>query len=214
MHIFIKKHWFFFLTLMIALFIWFFDKNHDIFLSINSCGHLFSKPILNFFNAIADFDLPVLPIILVLIVFCRRREKFLHVIILILAFFVIFDLLKFFVHEPRPYIQYHIDQIYWLADSKNENFKSAYRSFPSGHTGNVAIFVFTLYYLFAANKIWLQCLLVLPLIFIMLVRILTGWHFPLDVLCASLIAYVLVLLIMNMPLKLSYFQFNKSNIER
>jgi len=206
MHFSIKNHWFFFLTLLITVFLWVSGKNHEVFLWINGFGYLFHKTAMNIINDVTDFDIPILPGILLLITFFFRRDKLINVIFLIVTFFVLFDLLKLGVHEARPYIQHHSSDIYWLSSSTKENLKSAYRSFPSGHTGNVAIFVFTLNYLFAKSKIWIQCVFILPLVFIMLVRMLTGWHFPLDVLCASLIAYILVHLIMNLSLPAPRFK--------
>jgi membrane-associated phospholipid phosphatase len=47
----------------------------------------------------------------------------------------------------------------------------------------------------------------------MLVRIATGWHFPLDVLSAAIFVFFLVEIAMRLPLKYPQF-FNKKRVNQ
>ncbi|MBP9727335.1 MAG: phosphatase PAP2 family protein [Gammaproteobacteria bacterium] len=196
-----KNYWFIFLTVIAALAIWLTKTNHSLFFYVNSHHNLLSDATLNAINFITWFDSGILPIALITITLLFRRDKLLNVILLIVTYMIVFSLLKFVFHEARPYIQYNPQDFYWSSSTPQENSKDAYRSFPSGHTGNTAIFVFALSYLFAYQRFWLSSFLLLPLALTMLVRIGTGWHFPLDVLCAALFAFILVEFTMRLPLK-------------
>lgn len=204
----LKHYWFIFFLVIAALIIWLAKINHTLFFYINSHHYVLSDTILNTINFITWFDTGILPISLIVITFLFRREKLLNVIFLIVAYMIVFSLLKFVFHEARPYIQHNPHDFYWLSSTPEENLDDAYRSFPSGHTGNIAMFVFALFYLFASKKLWLRTFLLLPLVLTMLVRIGTGWHFPLDVLSAALVAFILVEVTMRLPLKLPRL-FNK-----
>lgn len=202
----LKHYWFIFSIVIVALIIWLGKINHALFFYINSHHYLLSEVMLNTINFVTWFDSGILPVSLIIITLLFRRDKLLNVILLIAAYIVVFSLLKSTFHEARPYIQHNPHDFYWLSSTPEENLEDAYRSFPSGHTGNIAVFVFALSSLFALNKVWLRTFLLLPLVLTMLVRIGSGWHFPLDVLSAALVAFILVEVTMRLPLKLAKIQ--------
>ena len=173
------------------LIIWLGGFNQSLFLAINSIHGVLPDSIWDTFNFIAYPKLFVLPIILMVITFLFKREFTIRVGILIIAYYVIFELLKIVIGEPRPYMVLPLDSFHWVNLYENSG-SSAYNSFPSGHTGVATIFIFTLMKLFCQNKLWLRVLLSLLLIMVMFARICTGWHWPLDVLASAVIAYILV----------------------
>lgn len=200
---FIKKYGIFILTLIITLVISLSGTNHSLFFFINEHHTIFPDTVWETINYIAWPSTGILPILLILITLIFHREKTRNVILLILIFIIIFYLLKTFTHEARVYIQYQTSTFYWLNNfPKTISQSESYLSFPSGHVGNMAIFIFTLSYLFAQNKFWLRTLLLIPLALTMLARICTGWHFPLDVLAAVLIAFILVQICMNLNINI------------
>lgn len=199
-----KKNAFFLVTLLVTLIIWATGTNHGLFLVINSQHGLLPVSVWDALNTIANpwfiGRLPALPTALVVLTLCFRREKLLNVILLIIAYYITFDLVKIFFPESRPFVQFNPDTFFWvpLADSKVTALL-ANRSFPSGHAGSAAIFVFASIHLFASNKIGLQVLLLTFLLLVMLARICTGWHFPLDVLASVLISFILTELCWPIP---------------
>lgn len=177
--------------LVLALGIWFSGDNQKLFLTINSYHTIAPDSVWLAFNLLTYSRFLILPILLVIISLLFKRDKFLNIILLIIAYFVVFAILKTVIGEARPYITLPEGSFYWLNSYEN-SIKSAYKSFPSGHTGNMAIFAFTISSLFFANKKFLQFLMLLLLIVTGLARIYTGWHWPLDVIASGLIGYVLV----------------------
>lgn len=185
-------HPFFLATLIATLYIQFTGINHALFFTINAQHALLPVSIWGWINIISSPSSGILPILLLIITACFRRHKIRQVILLIVIYYIVFYCLKISFHMPRPYIQFNPLSFYWLYWFPHDNsITQAYASFPSGHTGNAAIFVFTLSYLFAQNKYWLRTLLLMFLILVMLTRICTGWHFPVDVLAGALIGFVL-----------------------
>ena len=188
----IKNYWLFMLTLIAVIAIWLTNTNHSLFFAINS-QHTFLPTAA--WTAIIDLTQEkkaILPVLLLVITFLFRRDKIINVILLISAYYVIFYLLKITFHEARPFIQHDLSLFHWLP--QDDIATRSYRSFPSGHTGNMAIFVFAISHLFAQNKLWLRILLLVLLVFTMLAQICTGWHFPIDVLSSALIGFILVLI--------------------
>lgn len=186
----IKNYWLFILTFIAIITIWLTNTNHSLFFAINSQHVILPTAI---WNAIIFLTLEkngILPLLLLIITFIFRREKVVNVILLIAAYYVLFYLLKITFHEARPFIQHNPLTFHWLPQP--DIATRSYRSFPSGHTGNMAIFVFALSRLFAQNKLWLRVILLVLLVFTMLAQICTGWHFPIDVLSSALIGFILV----------------------
>ena len=196
----VKKYTFFLIISIIALVIWITGTNEKLFFTINSYHTLLPVFYWNFINDFASPMHVILPLILLVLTLCFRREKWLNVVLLIITYYVIFELLKISIHSPRPHMAYDPHTFFWvpLADSSITKF-TANQSFPSGHAGNAGIFVFALIRLFAKNKIWLHILLLAFLVLVMVTRICTGWHFPLDVLCSVLISFILTELCWRIP---------------
>lgn len=86
-------------------------------------------------------------------------------------------LLKYLVHEPRPFIS--LDNVRLLITEDDLN------SFPSGHTTSTFAVITTLIYKIK-NKYW-DVLLVAFGVLIGVSRIYVGVHYPLDVLCGALV---------------------------
>ncbi len=179
-------------TIIAVLIIWLGGFNQSLFLAINSKHGVLPDAIWDIFNFIAEPKYYILSIILIVITFLFRREFTIRVGVLIIAYYVIFWLLKIVIGEARPFAVLPLDSFHWINYLGEKSGKAAYKSFPSGHTGVVTIFVFTSIKLFCQNKLWLRVLLFLFLIMVMFARICTGWHWPLDVLASAVIAYILV----------------------
>ncbi len=186
---FFKNYWLFFVAGILLLAIWLTDTNHALFFTINAEHSLLPTFIWQALIFISWEKIGILPIILLVITWFFRRDKILNVVLLIVTYYALFYLLKISIHEARPFIQHDTSTFFWLPQSDVQT--RSYRSFPSGHAGNMAIFVFTLSYFFGQNRLWLRVLLIALLIFTMLAQICTGWHFPIDVLGSALIGFVL-----------------------
>lgn len=196
---FLKTYGLFFLTLAITLVIWLTNTNHELFFTINAEHSWLPDFVWKAIIFISWEKTFFLPVVLIIITWFFRRNKILNVLFLIVAYYVLYYVLKISIHEARPYIQHDPSFFFWL--SQPNVLTRAYRSFPSGHTGNMTIFVFTLSYFFAQDKLWLRTLLIIVLLFTMLAQICTGWHFPIDVLMSALIGFVLTQLCLNLPIR-------------
>lgn len=210
----IKNYWLFFLTFISIIGIWVTHTNQFLFLTINAYHTIFPASFWELVNYISGPSSRILPILMIIIVALFRRDKILNVFLLIFAYFAVFDVLKNLVHEARPFMQLDAVSFYFLSPLPRASLMlnvDAYRSFPSGHTGNMTIFVFTLSYLFAQNKPWLRILLIFSLALVMISRICTGWHFPIDVLSAALIGFILtqICMTLNIPIKWKKQKSNK-----
>lgn len=194
----------FVLFLLTGCVIWFEGINQQLFVAINQQHGLLPNQIWLAINLSTYSKFFIAPALLILISLVFRRDKIINVIFLIGAYFVSFLALKHLFGEARPYIALPQDSFFWL-NKYEDSVKSAYLSFPSGHTGNMAIFAFGLNYLIFADKKIMQFLMLLLVILVGLARICTGWHWPLDVLASGLIGYVLV--------KIAFY-FNLSNLFR
>lgn len=198
----LKKHPYFLLTGVFTLIIWITGLNGSLFLLINAQYHIFPTSFWVALNTLSDPKNGILPLIL-LVACCLRREKLLNIVILILAYYVIFQLLKTVINSPRPYMVFKPTELFWIQLPHTEfSLKAAMRSFPSGHAGEAAIFVFGSIHLWAENKRWLRVLLITFLILVMLARICTGWHFPLDTLVGALLGFVLTEICWYLPISL------------
>jgi membrane-associated phospholipid phosphatase len=174
---------------ILALIIWLAKLNQPLFYSINKLHIIMPTIAWQTLNFISYPKLFILPLLLLVITFVWRKQRLKQVIILIIAYYLVFEVLKIVVGEARPYMVLPQDSFFWINKFENAT-KNAYKSFPSGHTGNMAIFVFAICAMF--NRRWLKILLFILLLLAGLSRISTGWHWPLDVISSGLIAYVLV----------------------
>ncbi len=197
----LKKHPLFLCTFIATLIIWITGLNGPLFLLINAQYNLVPVFFWETLNSLSDPHAGILPLILLIVTCCFRREKLLNVVILILAYYVVFQLLKTGIHSPRPYAVYGLGDFFWIPQATPHFSKAvALRSFPSGHTGEAAIFVFASIHLWAEHKRWLRVLFTLFLVLVMLARICTGWHFPLDVLCGAMFGFLLTELCWYLPI--------------
>ena len=186
----LKNYWLFFVGFAMMLVIFMTNTNHDLFFLINSHHAIIPDAVWSGIIYVSAPQNGILSLALLLITWFFRRNKIVNVMLLIFAYFLFFGLIKIIFHEARPYIQYNPLTFHWLPQP--HALERAYRSFPSGHTGNMAVFVFALSYFFAQKKLWLRILLVALLIITMFAQICGGWHFPIDVLASGLIGFGLV----------------------
>ncbi|HLX55153.1 MAG TPA: phosphatase PAP2 family protein [Aquella sp.] len=185
----IKDYGLFVSFVILALAIWIFKLNQPLFQYINSLHSLLPNIVWKGLNLISYSKFFILPLLLLVITFIWRKDRIKQVIALLIAYYLVFQCLKMLFGEARPYMVLPEGSFFWINQFENVA-KSAYRSFPSGHTGNMAVFVFALSSIF--DKKWLKVLLFLLLILTGLARICTGWHWPLDVIASGLISYILV----------------------
>lgn len=191
---------FFCVFLIFGAGIWFSGMNHDLFMIINQQHNLLPYQAWSLISLVTYSKFFIAPGLLLLFALLFRRDKLLNVILLIGAYFIVFMALKHMVGEARPYITLADGSFFWL-NKYEDAVKSAYLSFPSGHTGNVAIFAFGMNYLFFANNKPMQFIMLLLVIVTGIARICTGWHWPLDVLASGLIGYLLVKIIFSFDVK-------------
>ena len=171
--------------------IWALHLNQALFYTINSWHTILPNAIWETLNMLAYSKLFILPLLLCALTWVWRRDMIINVLLLVIAYYVLFSVLKIAVAEARPYIVLPVDSFFWL-NHYEDAAKSAYKSFPSGHAGNTAVFVFACQRLFVANNKPLKAILFLLLLMVMLARICTGWHWPLDVLASAVVSYILV----------------------
>lgn len=184
-----KDNWLFGVFLIAALAIWIFNLNQTLFFTINSWHVLLPIQIWRGINSLSDSKHFILPVLLLIATLIWRRDMLTRVFLLIVAYYVIFALLKVVVHEARPYMMLPGGSFYWL-NQYEDAVKVAHKSFPSGHAGNAAIFAFALSSF--TSRRWLKVLLFMFVVIVCLSRICTGWHWPLDVISSGLISYLLV----------------------
>lgn len=201
-----SQYWIFIFFLGLAFIMWVTGINQSLFLIINEKHNLLSDKIWKVLNFLSYSKFGILPILLLLITIIKRRNKLVNVIILIVSYYILFTLLKKAFGEARPYMVLAKNSFFWLNTFEN-SVKSAYHSFPSGHTGNMAVFAFAVSIMFFKNNNILQFLMLLLVILVALSRICTGWHWPLDVISGGLIGYMLV------KICLSFNLYKKSDID-
>ena len=199
--------WMFLLFLLLTIGIFFTHTNRALFLAINGLHAIFPIKFMHLINFITDPRHLILSLLLLAITYVWRREKFFNIILLMIVFIVTFTLLKHLAHEARPYAIYVSNTFYFLPHSTmNYQLSNAYYSYPSGHVATITIFAFALCQMFFKHNIGLQIIALLLVIITALVRIMSGWHWPLDVLCAGLYSYILLIICLWLPLDKSTIQ--------
>ncbi|MDD3265960.1 MAG: phosphatase PAP2 family protein [Burkholderiales bacterium] len=179
---------------LVSSYIYIEQLNQEVFLYINSYHSLIPNEVWEYTNMITYSKYFIIPATLILITAIGKRENLINVLVLIAIYFVLFMALKHIFHEARPYVTLPTGSFYW-SNQFEDTTKSAYLSFPSGHTGNIAIFAFAMNIMFFSKSKIMQFIMLLLIIFIGLARICTGWHWPLDVLASGLIGYILTKII-------------------
>lgn len=175
---------------IICFVIKFYGYNELLFIKINSYHYLLSDHIWIAINLLAYAKYSILLLLLLILTYKYKRTEMLRVLVLCIAYFLIFYLLKKLFHEPRPYVVLAKDSFHFIPYFENY-VKSSYLSFPSGHAGQVAVFIFALISLFRLNLL-VRLFLFSFLILVCLARICSGWHWPIDVLASVIFAYILV----------------------
>lgn len=186
-----------FLVLGVGIFVT--QSNQTLFLKINSMHNILPVHIWEFINFVSYRKYFILQILLLLITLLFKKEKLANVILLIIAYFVVFAALKLAFGEARPYVILDTNTFYWL-NMYEDAAKNAYQSFPSGHAGNMAVFGFAISSMFFDKSKFLQFLMLLLVMVVGISRICTGWHWPLDVIASGLIGYLLVKICMHLDL--------------
>lgn len=185
---------------IVSIYIYTEQLNQELFLYINSHHDIIPNEVWQYADMITYSKYFIIPATLILITLLAKRDYFINVIVLIVTYFIVFTVLKHFFHEARPYVVLPVNSFYWL-NQFEETTKSAYLSFPSGHTGNIAIFAFAMNIMFFDKNKVMQFAMLLLIIFIALARICTGWHWPLDVLASGLIGYILTKIVFAINFK-------------
>lgn len=191
LHTYIKKWGIFNLFCILALCIYFTKTNANLFYFINSLHIYFNEKIFTFFNQLANSKLFILPISMLIITIIKNKKYFFRAIGIIIAYYVVFSLLKHFVHELRPYMV--LDRSTFFLFPGHENLIEKFNlSFPSGHTGIMAIFAFYVMRIAHQNSKLFKLVLITMLFAVGLTRIMVGMHWPLDVINSGLIGYLIV----------------------
>lgn len=175
----------------LAIAIWFTGSNQELFITINQLHTILPSDVWSMINMVTYSKYFIMSGLLVLFTLFGRRDKLLNSLFLIFLFYLVVAGIKHIAHEARPYVVLAPDSFFWLKTFEDIS-KSAYQSFPSGHTGNVAMFAFAMNYLFFSRNKTMQFMMLLLVVIVALSRVCTGWHWPLDVLASGLISYILV----------------------
>jgi undecaprenyl-diphosphatase len=191
------------IVLALTLFIAYAGINQSLFLYINHYHGLVPDYIWEAINLVAYSRFFILPTGLILLTIVFRRQYLGNVLGLIVMYYILFSVLKYKFAVDRPYVVLSAGSFYWINLFENA-LRSAHQSFPSGHCGNMAIFVFALNYMFFAKNKLLQFCMLLLLILCALARICSGWHWPLDVLSSGLLGFLLVKLCFRLEIKRYY----------
>lgn len=196
----IKNNAVFLGLVVLCLIIWLANLNQSLFLSINAAHEIVPVFVWRAINYVCYPRIPLLSIILLVVTYIYHRDKILNVLFLIISFYLVFALAKYGFGESRPYVVLPPNQ-FFFDDFAENSIKSANNSFPSGHVGNIAIFVFALGGLFFKSRPVVRTSLIGVIFLVALARICTGWHWPLDVLVSGLLAYVLAKVFLSIKFK-------------
>lgn len=187
----LARYWLLVLTLVAILVINLTHTNQWLFIKINAAHGYLPDTVWLVFNFVSYSRFFILAILLLLITYQWRRKQLINVVFAIVAYYVVFAVLKHIVAEPRPYLVLNPQHFFWL-NHFEEAVKSSHYSFPSGHAGNMAVFVFSLITLFFQKKPLSRVILIALLVLTMLARICTGWHWPIDVFVSAVLGFLIV----------------------
>jgi undecaprenyl-diphosphatase len=176
--------------LLLGVVIGVFSFNQPLFHIINSWYTLLPPIVWGAVSFVSEPQHFILAGLLILLALLFKRDKFLRIIGLVVLYFIVFYGLKHIFHEARPFAVLESGSFNWLNNQESAGVENM--SFPSGHVGLAAIFVFALNQLFFAGRKLVQLLLFLFLVLVAVSRVATGWHWPLDVVASGLIGYILV----------------------
>lgn len=179
------------ILIIVTALIGFLHLNEKLFLIINSYHVYVPNKVLNSINFIAAPKKFILPALLILITLIFELQYIKRVVLLLISFYILFFVLKIAIHEARPFTVLSQNAMFLLANNQDK-LNNLNVSFPSGHMGLTTLFVFTVIWIFKVKDIFIKSLLILLPIIVGLTRLLTGWHWPIDVLSSGIIAYILV----------------------
>lgn len=199
---FIKHEWVFCLFFSITYLIYFFELNQKLFLVLHFTNFHIPKVISTVVDFISYAKHFILSVILFTIVLIFKNDKLKNVILLIALFYILFSILKITHDELRPYAFYSYNLTTFISNCEDAII-TYNKSFPSGHIGNMTIFVFSLIQLFFYNNRIIKCMLYALLILTSIVLVSTGCNWPLDILISYLFAYILVKICFS--IKFDYF---------
>jgi undecaprenyl-diphosphatase len=186
------------LLLIIAFIIKFFDYNLILFYKINQYHYLLSDNIWKFINLLAYSKYSILLLLLLILTYSYKKQEMLRILLLCFSYFLCFYVLKKIFHEPRPYVILSSNSFHFIPHFE-DYIKSSFMSFPSGHTGQVSIFVLGVFYLFKPNLL-IRLFLVLLILLVGISRICSGWHWPLDIIASMIIASIISIVIFSLDL--------------
>ncbi len=191
----LKKHLLFLILIISLGIINCYDLNLVVFTFLNKQHTLLPNTFWRLINSLSYIKYGILPIILFISTFYIDKKYIKLVVILYMVNLLFLTILKDTIIEARPYVVLAQDGVFWLNYAENA-IKNAYKSFPSGHTGNMAIFVFIFLKILDLKQYKHQtkykyCLLLL-LFLTAITRVITGWHWPIDVIFAMVLAYFIV----------------------
>lgn len=199
---FIQKEWIFCLFFSFTYLIYFFELNQKLFLILHFMNFHIPKIIFTLINFISYAKHFILSTVLLASVFIFKNDKLKNVILLIALFYIFFSILKITHDELRPYAFYSYNLAAFINDCEDAII-TYNKSFPSGHIGNMTIFVFSLIQLFFYNNRVIKFMLYTLLVLTSIVLINTGCNWPLDILISCLFAYILVKICFS--IKFDYF---------
>ncbi len=138
----------------------------------------FRENILKFLSKFTPLLIVLIYSTTLLLLFISNNYNFKPFLLVPASNFIFVSLLRKILNKPRPYDLYNYTPIVKYTKGKGT-------SFPSRHTSSA--FVITISY-FYINHLYLGIFMLFISLIIALSRILSGVHFPKDVLCASVIS--------------------------
>ena len=171
--------------------IYFTNTNSYLFYKLNTIHIYLPDLLMRFFNYVANSHKYVLIVVLLLVTVIFKPKQTGRVVLMIALYYIIVNFLKTYFHVARPYMILNPDTFYFL----NENYnyiQDGYHSFPSGHTSFISLFIFAINRLFFNNKPYIKYLLILFIPLVAIIRIASGYHWPIDVITGIILSYFIV----------------------
>ncbi len=170
-------------------------------LNINIWAFQFMKDIANaplnyIMVLLAKSFLIVIPIIVLYLFFVKKDKNVYTFIVAGILFYVISDLIKFIVKEPRPC---NVSDLYWI----NKVYCEPTYSFPSNHAS-----VLTGLSLFLTKYKYLRILYVVWLFLVLFGRVYLGLHYFTDIIAGMALSIVLYFIITHYEKQINNFLNN------
>ncbi len=185
------EYFLFILLLVVDLIIFYTNTNVFLFHKVNSLNIYLPDKIMRLFNYVASSYNYVLIVLLPTITILFKPKKIFRVIVALALYYIVVSLIKNNAHVARPYMVLDQGTFYFLKEKYNY-MADGYHSFPSGHTSLMSVFIFSINTLFFRNNIYMRLLLILLIFLTAIIRIASGFHWPIDVITGILIGYLIV----------------------